>query len=47
MKFQENGDILFCVVLLEVQQSQFGMRNTEFDGSGGNEIITPLHVLLF
>lgn len=35
MKFQGNRDIHFSVLLLEVQQSQFGTRNTEFGGDGG------------
>lgn len=41
MKFQGNRDFLFCVLMLEVQQSQFGTRST-VERSGRNEIIIPL-----
>lgn len=47
MKFGENWDIHFCILLLEVQEGQFGARNTDFGVGGGDEIITPLHVLVF
>lgn len=35
MKFGENWDIRFCVLLLELQQGQFGARNTDFGVGGG------------
>jgi len=44
MNFQQNGDI-FCVLLLEVQQSQFGTSNTEIEGAREMKS-SLLHVLL-
>lgn len=46
MKFQENWGILFCVLLLEVQQRPFSAR-TQSLGGEGDEIITILRALLF
>lgn len=46
MKFQQNGDILFCVLLLEVRQQSFWHEEHILGGGGEKETITLLQVLI-